>query len=461
MNENTLATRLADWVVGLNYNDLQPRAVEVTKLLILDQLGLQILGATLPNVGPERRLVEAMNAAPQSTVVLSGTKTIAPYAAYVNGTLAASCEFDDVHMYAAHIGSAVVPTALAVGEYTTVSGQDVLTAIVAGAQVMALLGATTVVDMVGKGWHASKILGTFGAAAAAGKLLGLTSQELTHAFGIAGSDAAGTMEYERSGGEVKRMHSGSAARTGTQAALLAKDGLTGPPTIIEGERGVLRLITGRQDLYAPDELWEHFQIIDTTFRMYPTIGSAGPAIDAVRNLQRQYELKWRDISEIRLGLPAIAIGHGASVTHPTDAVSAQFSTAFSIALRLVREQNRPGDYLDPALWVDPDLLSVVDKITPHPQTFPPDAPLMSCQIDIALKDGRVLTDTQAGRHPNEPDTSDHDIRAKFRENVDGTISAAAARAITEQVHAIDQAKNLTDLMGHTATRISAPVLPPI
>jgi 2-methylcitrate dehydratase PrpD len=326
---------------------------------------------------------------------------------------------------------------------------------------MALLGATTVVDMVGKGWHASKILGTFGAAAAAGKLLGLTSQELTHAFGIAGSDAAGTMEYERSGGEVKRMHSGSAARTGTQAALLAKDGLTGPPTIIEGERGVLRLITGRQDLCAPDELWEHFHIIDTTFRMYPTIGSAGPAIDAVRNLQRQYELQWRDITEIRLGLPEIAIGHGASVTRPTDAVSAQFSTAFSIALRLVRGQNRPADYFDPALWVDPDLLSVVDKITPHPQTFPPDAPLLSCQIDIALKDGRVLTDTRAGRHPNEPDTSDHDIGAKFRDNVDGTISAAAARAIIEQVQALDQAKNLIGLMGHTATRISAPVPPPI
>jgi 2-methylcitrate dehydratase PrpD len=449
ITEKTLASRLAEWVAALDYGQLPPRAVEVAKLLILDQLGLQLLGATQPNVQPERQLAEAMKAVPESTAVLSATRTAAPYAAFVNGTLAAACEFDDVHMYAAHIGSYVVPAALAFGESTGAPGREVITAVVAGAQVMSLLGATTVTDMVSTGWHASKILGTFGAAAAAGKLLGLTAGQLTHALGIAGSDASGTMEYELSGGEVKRMHSGSASRSGSQAALLAQAGLTGPMAIMEGKRGVLRLLSSTLDVPAIGQLWGHFHIIDTVFRMYPTIGSAGPAIEAVRYLQEHNDLPWRDITEIKLGLPEIAVGHGAAITHPTDAVGAQFSTAFSIALRLVRGQNRPQEYMNPDLWTDPGLLSVVDKIVPYPKVFAPGLPpLLSCQLDITLKDGRVLSRTQGGArgYPNHPDTRDSDIETKFLGNVEGIISPAKARKIVERVNALDRLDGLTGLM---------------
>jgi len=449
MNTQPLASRLANWVTALDYNHLPPRVVEMAKLLVLDQLGLQLRGTTLPNVQPERRLVDAMRAAPQSTAAGSATRTVAPYAAFVNGTLAAGIEFDDVHMYAAHIGSAVVSTALAFGEHTGASGQDVITAVTAGAQVMSLLGATTVTDLTRAGWHASKILGTFGAAATAGKLLGLTTGQLTNALGIAGSDATGTMEYELGGGEVKRMHAGSAARLGSQAALLAQDGLTGPATIVEGNRGVLRLLSHTLDVSRLDELWEHFHIVDTIFRLYPTIGSAGPAIEAARYLQEHHDLPWRDITEIKLGLPEIAVGHGATITHPTDAVTAQFSTAFSIALRLVRGQNRPQEYLNPELWTDPDLMSVVDKITPYPTEFAPGLPaLLSCRLDITLTDGRHLSHTQGGMrgYPNHPDTRDSDIETKFLDNVDGIIDTEKARQIIEHVDVLEKLDGIADLM---------------
>ena len=125
---------------------------------------------------------------------------------------------------------------------------------------------------------------------------------------------------------------------------------------------MLRLLSTALDVQALDGLWDRFHIVDTVFRIYPTIGSAAPAIEAVRHLQEEHELPWRDITGIKLGLPEIAVGHGATITRPTDAVTAQFSTAFSIALRLVRGRNRPQEYLDPALWTDPDLLSVADKM---------------------------------------------------------------------------------------------------
>jgi 2-methylcitrate dehydratase PrpD len=449
----TLSSRLAEWTTGLEYGQLPPRAVEVAKLLILDQLGLQLRGAGLPHLQPVRELVERMQAAPEATPVLSAHRTVAPYAALVNGTLASGIEFDDVHMYAAHIGSTVVPTALAFGESAAVSGREVITAVVAGAQVMALLGATTVTDLVRTGWHASKILGTFGAAATAGRLLGLTSGRLTHALGIAGSEAAGTMEYELSGGEVKRMHAGAAARSGSQAALLAGAGLTGPAAVVEGKRGVLRLLSASLDVSALDGLWDHFHIVDTVFRLYPTIGSAAPAIEAVRHLQEEHELPWRDITGIKLGLPEIAVGHGAAITRPADAVTAQFSTAFSIALRLVRGRNRPEEYLDPALWTDSDLLSVVDKVSAYPTTFDPGMPeLLSCRIDITLRDGRVLSRTQAGArgHPGHPDSRDSDIEAKFLDNVDGVIPPETARRIVERVAALEELPDVTDLMSLTA-----------
>ena len=147
---DTVATRLAGWIAQLEFGRISGAAVDAAKLLILDQAGLQISGAVLPNVQPELRLVEEMKAAPQSTILFHGTRTTAPYAAFANGTFAGSSEFDDVHMYAGHIGSHVVPAALAFAEVTGATGRDLITAVVAGAQVMSVLGAVSVARMTGR-----------------------------------------------------------------------------------------------------------------------------------------------------------------------------------------------------------------------------------------------------------------------------------------------------------------------
>ncbi|WP_328603865.1 MmgE/PrpD family protein [Amycolatopsis sp. NBC_00345] len=455
MTGTTIATRLAGWVSGLRYEHIPRAAVDTTKLLVLDQLGLQVNGATLPHVQPEIQLVEAMKAVPESTVALSGARTAAPYAAFVNGTLAGSSEFDDVHMYAAHIGSHVVPPALAFAETTGASGREVITAIVAGAQVMSLLGGISVARMVGRGWHGSKILGTLGAAATAGKLLGLTPAQLAHALAIAASDAGGGMEYEFSGGEVKRMHSGSAARLGSQAALLAQRGLTGPLTIVEGTRGLLRLFAEGADPAGIEALWDRFHITDTAFRMYPTIGSAATVLDGLRQLSDGDGdgLDWREITAIRLGLPRIAIGHGATVTHPRDAVSAQFSTAFGVGLMLVHGSNRPADYLNADLLADPGIRRVVDLVQPYEADFPPGSPVLSARIDITLRDGRVLSHLQQGfrGHQDDPGRAAA-VEAKFRDNVIGLLPARTAGELVTTVDTLDRLDAAGRLIGLTVRR---------
>src|SRR5260370_8642151 len=135
-------------------------------------------------------------------------------------------------------GFRVVPAALALAEREGSSGRDVLRSVVAGLEVVGLLGSVAGRGMLTAGWHGSKVLGVFGSAAASGALLGLTAAELAHAFGIAASDAGGTMEYDRAGGEVKRLHGGSSSRTGAAAALLSRAGLPGPSTIVPGLRPI-------------------------------------------------------------------------------------------------------------------------------------------------------------------------------------------------------------------------------
>lgn len=446
MTERPMAARIAQWIVDLDPGDVPDRATEVARLLVLDQIGLQVRGTALPSATPQRLLVSAMQARAESTVV-GGPRTSAPYAAFVNGTLACSCEYDDMHMFASHIGSYVVPTALAFGELLDASGREVLTAIVVGAQTMALLGGTTSLRMVHKGWHGAKVAGTFGAAAAAGRLLGLSTPALTHAFGIAGSDASGTMEYEHGGGDVKRMHAGSAGRNGAQAALLARHGLTGPATILDGERGFLRMFADT-DEQVPDSAWGHFHIVDTMFRMYPAIGSAAPALDAARRLRDGHDFDWRDIKMIRLGLPAFAVSHGASVTRPTDGVSAQFSTAFSLGMFLTRGTNRVTDYLDPQAWIDQDILSVVDRVAPYAAEFPDGWPALSCHLEVELQDGRLLSHAQRGfrGHPDNEFTSDADFTTKFHDNVDGILRRDVAEQVIDAVQVLERSKDVCTLM---------------
>jgi 2-methylcitrate dehydratase PrpD len=255
------------------------------------------------------------------------------------------------------------------------------------------------------------------------------------------------LEYEHGGGEVKRMHAGSAGRNGAQAALLARSGLTGPTSIFDGERGILRMFGGTDEQAPPDQ-WQHLHIVDTMFRMYPAIGSAAPVLDAAHLLRRQHEFNWRDIVKIRLGVPSFAVTHGVSVTRPKDTVSAQFSTGFGLALLLCRGAVRLADYADPQAWEDPDLLSVIDRIEPYATEFAPGWPPLSCRMDIVLRDRRVLSHAQRGfrGHPDDPETTDALFEEKFRTNVAGLLEPAATERVIELVRHLDELSGVGELM---------------
>ena len=431
----TVSQRLARWVTDLRFEDLPEDVVDRAQMLILDQLGLQIRGATLPNVQPVRRLSELAPGPDQSTVTGAERRTSPAQAAWVNGTLGSACEFDDAHELAWHTSSAVVPAALALTERDGASGRDLLVAVVAGVQVMCLLGTVASQGMLRTGWHGSKVMGVFGAAAAAGKVLDLDAEQLAHAFGIAASDAGGTMEYDRSGGEVKRLHAGVASRSGTEAALLAQAGLTGPAAILEGDRGIFAMFAGTADTAPLERGWDRWHILDTVFRFYPTVGTIHAPLDLVKQLRAEHGIEdWRTVTTIRVGLADVVVGHGAHITRPTDAISAQFSLAFSTALQLVTGRNAPQDYMDPRRWNDPEILAAADLVQPYAIAIPAGDSFLSSRVEITLHDGRSFERYQAGftGHPARPATR-ADVTAKFRDNTGGVISDARAQAVIDAV----------------------------
>jgi 2-methylcitrate dehydratase PrpD len=447
VSEQTVSERLAAWVADIDYGDLPADVTGLAKRLILDQLGLQLRGATLPNVQPVRAVASALADGGEATVTGSSKLASAPRAAWVNGTLGHSAEYDDAHMSAWHTSSAVVPAALAVAEQERRSGAELIAAVVAGVQAMGVLGSVAGNGMLAGGWHGSKVLGVFGAAAAAGRMLGLDAAQLTNAFGVAASDAGGTMEYDRSGGEVKRLHAGSAARTGVEAALLARLGFTGPATIFEGSRGIFAMFGGVAEGAAPaEEEWDRWQILGTMFRFYPAIAATHPPLDALRQLRERHPIDPAEVATITVGLPAWAVGHGAAIVRPTDAISAQFSLGFGLGLQLVTGANRAQDYFDPGRWNDPEILRIAEAVVPVAMTIPDGDPNLSARVEVELRDGRRLDAYQAGFHGHTVwPATDADIEHKFKANLDAITSEATAQAIIDTVAALEHAPSVLDL----------------
>lgn len=421
----TLAERQAEWITSLTYDDIPAEVRDRAKLLMLDYLGVARLGLTLPQVKPATYLLEALGTRPEATV-LGGGKAAAPYAAYANATFGHSCEFDDSHFDCGHPGVCIIPAVLAVGERTGASGRDLLTAMVAGYQAMVWSMGPINRRTLDIGWHGMKVGGVFGAAAAAAKLLGLSAEQTTHALAIAGSDSSGTMEYDQSGGEVKRFHAGMASRAGVEAAILAQGGLTGPITIFEGLRGIYRVFAENR-FTDPKSFWDgSYHLMRTMVKVHPMVGTTHGALDALEMILKDGSIDPEQIKEIEVGLVEWAIPHGAAIVHPHDMLSAQFSLAFAFALRLLRGEVTIGGLLDPANWQDPGLRKMAERIRPVAIAIPPGAVELCGEVTVIMADGSSRSSFQAAPrgHPANPASGD-DIIAKFRSTAGAVIPEAA------------------------------------
>jgi 2-methylcitrate dehydratase PrpD len=296
-------------------------------------------------------------------------------------------------------------------------------------------------------FHPQGVFGVFSAAAAAGKLLGLSVEQQAHAFAIAGSHASAILEYDQAGGEVKRIHGAIAARSGIQAAAMAKEGLTGPLSVFEGQRGIYASFGGGES--DPETLFaglgRPYCITQCRFRVYPTIGSCHNALDIVNDLVRAHPFGARDVEKIRVGMRELSVMHVTSISRPHDVISAQASLGYSLGVRLVKGGNDLELYIDPALWRDPEVLAVADKLEAYTLT---DAarPRMT-KVEIFLKGGKVLAGEQEDARGSETLPFGRDvIEDKFRRLACVLLPPDRAEAILRGVSGLEQLPSLSQLV---------------
>lgn len=443
----TIANRLARWVVGLRYEDLSPEAVFHAKRCMLDTLGVQIRGATLPWIQPVYRYVRSVGGSGEATVTYHGDRLSAPYAAYANSTFSYSCELQHHGSYgSAHSGVIVIPTLQALGEEFGLSGREIIAAMVAGYEVQGRLGQVLFEPSNKRHFHPQGLLGVFSAAAAAGKLLGLDEEQLAHAFAIAGSHASSILEYDQAGGEVKRIHGAIALRNGMQSAFLAREGLTGPLSVFEGRHGIFASFGGGE--VDPEQVFSGignpYCITLCRYRIYPTIGSCHTALDIVNDLLAAHTFDHRELESIDVGMPEFSVRHVTTVTRPHDVISAQASLGFSLGVRLVKGDNDLERYIDSTLWRDPDVLAVADKLHAYPLAVP-SSPHMT-RVEIRLKGGRVVArEQQDARGSETMPFSDDVMEAKFRRLAGAMLPADRVEHVVRTVARLGEISSMAQL----------------
>lgn len=443
----SIAGRLARWVTGLKFEDLSSEVMRHAKRCMLDTLGVEIRGATLPWIQPVYRYIRSVGGGEEATVTYHGDRLGAPYAAYLNSTFSYSCELQHHGSYgSAHTGVIVVPTIQALGEKLGASGKELITAMVAGYEVQGRLGMALFRPASQRHFHPQGVLGVFSAAAAAGKLLGLDEAQIAHALAIAGSHASSILEYDQAGGEVKRIHGAIALRSGMQSAFLAKEGLTGPLSVFEGHRGIFASFGGGDvDPGMPlSKIGQPCCITRCRFRIYPTIGSCHAALDIVNDLLKTHAFDYRDIESIRVGMSEFSVAHVTTVTRPHDVMSAQASLGFSLGLLLVKGGNDLELYIDRALWQDPEVLAVADKLQAY--VVADESRPQMARVEIRLKTGRLLEGEQDDARGTETmPFSDAVMEAKFR-GLAGSLPAGHVDQVIQTVERMEEMASISPLV---------------
>jgi 2-methylcitrate dehydratase PrpD len=338
---------LADFVVGSRDTGLPATVLEDAKRRLLDVLGNSLAAGSTSAAAEVRSVLDARGGVGEAGVIGASERYPAASAALVNGTLAHALDFDDTHLPSVlHPSSSVVPAALATAEAQGRDGAETLAAIAVGVELCVRIGSVGYDAerranlFFERGLHATSICGTLAAAAAAAFLLGLDAHGVAAAIGIAASMGAGLLEANRTGGSVKRVHCGWAAHAGVTAAELARAGLRGPPTVLEGRFGFFQAYCGdvAPEPGLTDGLGERWEVLSVSFKPYPCNHFTHPGIDAALRL-RTDGLHPADIAAIELGVPASVlrtIGEPLEEKmRPQSGYHAAFSGPFTVASALL------------------------------------------------------------------------------------------------------------------------------
>jgi 2-methylcitrate dehydratase PrpD len=419
------ATRkLARFASELRYDAVPGDVVEAAKTLLLDCLGCTLYAARLPWSQLVQRYVESEGARPVASVWGTALRTSASLAALANGTAGHGFEIDDVdHRSGLHVGSVTVPVVLGLAEAEgSWTGEDFLTAIVAGCEVGLRVGIAIQPGHFLRGYHPQGTIGPIASAASAARALGLDSEATGHALGIAGSMAAGLIGAQQ-GGMVKRLHAGRAGQGGIVAAQLAQRGFTGTDDVFDIEFGgycsTLEGVPGATGrlLSRIDDLGAEWLTPNVGYKLHASCAANHSTLDVVGDLRARHDLRAEDIASVKVTTSKHTFIHCGWPYVRGDVVNAQMSLRYGVAAMISTGSAFVDQFTDDRIG-DSQLVALASRVDVEPdETI--DA-LGSDQrhtvtVSIATRDGRVVEGSASHRRGSQFEPVGRDeIAQKFR-----------------------------------------------
>jgi 2-methylcitrate dehydratase PrpD len=440
---------IVEFVGELRHAALPDEVRHYARRHLLDTVGVMIAGAG----GDVATRAEAVLAAarPAGRIPVPGRARRADVidAAFLGGTAAHGIELDDgFRQGSVHPGCVVVPAALALGYDRRADGRALMEAIVAGYETVIAIGRACHPDLRQRGFHPTAAVGVFGSAAAAGKLRGLSADALANAFGLAASSAAGLFAFVNGGGDIKRLHAGHAAREGLQAALLAEQGVEGPPDVIEARDGFMQAFAfGRADKARPITFPPAvpFGITDCYIKPYPCCRHIQPAVEALIGLTNDEAISSDEVQRIEVATYRIAAEH--AETGWDDFASAQLSFPYLMGLAL-KFRAVKFEHFSEQTRRDPAFAAIARKLS---VTAPPDVDRLYPQ----LRPARVTVTTARGSFTRQADEAlgsrivpldDAGLKAKFLDLVGPVLGAARAKELGERLWSLDEISDVAPLV---------------
>ncbi len=465
----TLLQHLSNFAAGVSYKSLPPAVIASVKHRVLDTIGLCLAATPLETSVMAANLARSWGGPEEATTIGFPYRLPAVGAAFVNGVLAHSLDFDDTHLPSVlHPSASIIPAALAVGEAVGASSKEVIAAAAAGYEICIRTGMAAYDRELGnsiffeRGWHATSICGTLAAAAVGAKLYGLDADGIGHALGIAASMGSGILEGNRSGGSVKRLHCGWAAHAGLVAAQSARAGFTGPASAFEGRFGFYQAFCGGK--FDPAEitsgLGSEWCIPNIFYKPYPANHFTHAGIDAAIRLRLRAPVE--DIAEIQLGvatptLRTIAEPRDAKI-RPQSGYHAQFSGPFTVAAALLGGGGLGvwlDDFTDEHVR-DPRYLALAAKVSVVANAecdaiFPNQFPAV---LRARMRSGEVLEEKVLANRggPGNP-LSEAELKVKFLANATRRLPEAASHSLAGAISEMET-QSVAELLAVTNSQKS-------
>jgi len=434
--------RLARYVLETSYPSFPKEVVHQGKRCFLDLLGVALGGAKQPLSQILVKMVKDFGGKPQATILGHGLKTNVMNAALVNGAMAHALDYDDTHSGSlGHPSAPLIPAVLAVAEWKGLSGKSALEAFILGFEVETRIGLGMGMKHYDRGWHATSTFGRFGAAVAAGKLLGLSLEEMKIALGLAGTQSAGLRLVF--GTMTKPFHPGKSAFDGVLSAILAQRGFTCAPNIIEGKKGYLEALGDHSRLEPMvKDLGKKYQVLRNTFKPYAACLLTHPTIDAVIEMRNKYNLKPEEVEEIQCDVAHFCLDSAGQV-EPRTGLAGKFSTYYCAALALAEGVAGEDMFTDKKV-LDPKMVALRKKVKAKTVPRLKDT---EARITITTKGNKkysAYVNTPKGDPRNPP--TDEELENKFRSLAPFTLPHPKMDRLVQTIWNLEKLGNVRQLI---------------